>query len=81
MHLEGDAAAACAGPQTMDSGSVLAATGALQQAGTDNAVQLQMLRRSLDLQQSSLAQLIDAVPRNPPLAATGSVGTRVNTAA
>jgi len=63
----------------MDDTSVQAATGALAQAGTDNAVQLRMLRQAMDLQQAAVTQLVDAVPRNPPLATTGHVGTRVNT--
>jgi hypothetical protein len=63
----------------MDDNAVTAASGALQQAGTDNAVQVKVLRQALDQQQASITQLIDAVPRNPPLAAAGPVGTRVNT--
>jgi hypothetical protein len=40
---------------------------------------LVMLRKTLDLQASSAAQLIQALPQPPALATSGSLGSRVNT--
>ncbi|MBK8763098.1 MAG: YjfB family protein [Burkholderiaceae bacterium] len=37
-----------------------------------------MLRKALDLQASSAAQLIESLPR-PALASSGTLGTRLNT--
>jgi Putative motility protein len=39
---------------------------------------ISMLKKSLDLQESEAAQLLQALPQ-PALAASGSVGTRVDT--
>jgi len=44
-------------------------------------VQTAMLKKALDQDAASVAQLIAAVPAPPPLATSGSVGTRVNTLA
>ena len=42
---------------------------------------IQMLKKSMDLQAQAAAQLISALPQQqqPPLATSGSVGTKVNT--
>ena len=40
---------------------------------------ISMLRKSLDVQASSAAALIAALPQQPPLATSGSLGTQVNT--
>ena len=40
---------------------------------------IQMLKKSMDLQAQAAAQLISALPKQPSLATSGSVGTKVNT--
>ena len=37
-----------------------------------------MLRKSLDLQASNAAQLIQSLPQTAPLASSGQLGTRLN---
>ena len=40
---------------------------------------IQMLKKSMDLQAQAASQLIAALPQQPSLAASGSMGTKVNT--
>ncbi len=61
-----------------NSPSVQAATSASQSANAD-AVNLLVLRKALDLQAVSAATLLQALPQIPPLATSGTVGTRLNT--
>lgn len=42
------------------------------------AAAVSVLKKALDLQAASSVQLIESLPQ-PPLASSGSVGTRVNT--
>ena len=58
--------------------SVQAATSASQGANAD-AVNLLVLRKALNLQAASAATLLQALPSVPPLATSGTVGTRLNT--
>jgi hypothetical protein len=46
---------------------------------TQGAASLLMLKKSLDAQASTAAQLISALPQQPALATSGSLGTQVNT--
>lgn len=50
-----------------------------QAEATQVAVQNTVLRKSLDMQASNAAILLQALPQAPGLATEGSVGTRVNT--
>ena len=40
---------------------------------------LMMLKKALEVQSTTAAQLIEALPKPPSLASSGSVGTKVNT--
>jgi Putative motility protein len=50
----------------------------MKQAQSVQAVQVSVLKKSLDLQTSAAAALLQATPANLPLASSGSVGTQVN---
>ena len=63
---------------TGNADAVLAAT---QGQGLQADVQTAMLKKAMDQDASTAAQLIAAVPAPPPLATNGSVGTRVNAVA
>ena len=56
--------------------SVAAAVSQASQAKTGSAVELQMLKKTLDIQAQSAAQLIEAIPQP-----VGNVGRNVNTTA
>jgi hypothetical protein len=53
-------------------------TTSIAQSETADAVSIAVLRKALDLQGSSAAALIQALPQ-PALATQGNVGTKVNT--
>lgn len=57
--------------------AVQAATAATQSATSDD-VNMLVLKKAMDLQASSAAALLQALPQ-PALATQGSVGTKVNT--
>jgi len=59
------------------SSSVQSASAAAQSANSD-AVNILVLKKALDLQAVNAATLLQALPPAPPLATSGSVGTRVN---
>ena len=51
-------------------------------AQTSDAVNIAVLKKALDVQQTSAATLIDAMVQTmpqPPLATSGTLGTQVNT--
>lgn len=51
-------------------------------AQTSDAVNIAVLKKALDVQQTSATTLIDAMVQampQPPLATTGTLGTQVNT--
>ncbi|MBT9551753.1 MAG: YjfB family protein [Hydrogenophaga sp.] len=48
---------------------------------TTQDVQINVLKKALDMQESASAALLNAVAGNLPLAGSGSVGTQVNTMA
>ncbi len=50
----------------------------MKQAQSVQAVQVSVLKKSLDLQTSAAAALLQAIPANLPLASSGPVGTQVN---
>lgn len=63
--------------ETISSATVANASAA-DPATVSGAASLLVLKKALNLQASSAAQLIQALPQ-PALATSGSVGTRVNT--
>lgn len=48
---------------------------------TTQDVQIKVLKKAMDMQESASAALLNAVAGNLPLAGSGSVGTQVNTMA
>lgn len=64
----------------MDSltGASLANASAADPGTVQGVAALSVLKKAMNLQASSAAQLIQALPQ-PPLATTGAVGTQVNT--
>jgi len=48
------------------------------QADTADAVNLLVLRKAMDAQESTAAQLLDALPQPPKLATEGAVGRNLN---
>lgn len=51
---------------------------AMSQSQTAQAVQVHVLRKAMDMQESAAATLLQALPQ-PPLATSGTLGTQVNT--
>jgi hypothetical protein len=62
-----------------DLGNAAVAATQGQSQGVQADVQVAVLKKALDQQASAAAQLIASIPSPPPLAAGGSLGTRVNT--
>lgn len=63
----------------MDAVSSATAQASLADPGSvQGAAAVSVLKKALDLQAASAVQLIESLPQ-PPLASSGSVGTRVNT--
>ncbi|MBT9596688.1 MAG: YjfB family protein [Vitreoscilla sp.] len=62
-----------------NSPGVSAATSAASQGPTGDAVNLLVLRKALDTQAAGALALINAIPPQPALATSGSLGTQVNT--
>jgi hypothetical protein len=48
------------------------------QSDVAGAAQVYVLKKSMDMQATSVLSLLQALPGNLPLAASGSLGTRVN---
>ncbi|MFY7866033.1 YjfB family protein [Roseateles sp.] len=63
----------------------LSNTSLVKQAGSatpgsvQNEVQLTVLKKAMKLQEQGIMELLNAVPPSPPLASSGSLGTRLNT--
>jgi len=62
----------------MDINSIGSASAALSQASTGDAVAIAALRKSLDIQEQSAMQLIDALPQ-PTTNSPPNLGKSVNT--
>jgi hypothetical protein len=62
-----------------NSSGVSAAAAAASQGPTGDAVNLLVLRKALDTQAAGALALINAIPPQPALATSGSLGTQVNT--
>lgn len=50
-----------------------------RQGATEQQVQIRVLKKAMDMQESASAALLNSVAGNLPLAGSGSVGTQVNT--
>lgn len=50
----------------------------MQQASTVQAVQVSVLKKSMDVQASAALALLQALPAQLPLATSGHLGTQVN---
>jgi hypothetical protein len=51
----------------------------MSQGQTEQAVQINVLKKAMDLQESASAALLNAVAGDLPLASDGTVGTQLNT--
>ncbi|MCE1249370.1 MAG: YjfB family protein [Comamonadaceae bacterium] len=60
------------------SNAIMHTATALQQNQTADAVQVAVLKKSMDMQKNTAATLLQALPQ-PPLASSGTLGTQVNT--
>jgi hypothetical protein len=58
--------------------STVAAASAASQGSVQGSAAISVMKKALNLQANSAAQLIQALPQ-PGLATSGSVGTKVNT--
>ncbi|CAM3446926.1 YjfB family protein [Paracidovorax anthurii] len=58
--------------------SVVNTATALASQKTSDAVNITVLKKAIDIQKTSAAQLLEALPQ-PQLATSGSLGTQVNT--
>lgn len=54
------------------------ATVQMKQAQTIQQGQIAVFKKTMDIAESSVAQLIQSIPQPPPLATSGSLGTRLN---
>jgi len=59
--------------------SLVQTSTALAQQQTANAVQVNVLKKALDSNASTAAQLLQSVQPAPALASSGTLGTQVNT--
>lgn len=58
--------------------SIVNTAAGLASQKTSDAVNVAVLKKATDIQQSSAQQLLQALPQ-PPLATSGALGTQVNT--
>lgn len=54
------------------------ATVQMQQAQSIQQGQIAVLKKTMDIAESSVAQLIQSIPQPPALATSGNLGTRLN---
>ena len=59
--------------------SLVNAATAMASQKTSDAVNMTVLKKALDIQKSSAAQMLEALPQPQQLATSGSLGTQVNT--
>ncbi|MFN9471740.1 YjfB family protein [Acidovorax sp.] len=60
------------------SNSIVNTATALASRETSDALNVRVLKKALDIQASSAATLLQALPQ-PPLATSGTLGTQINT--
>lgn len=61
------------------SNNILQTANALSQSKTVDAVQTEVLKKSMEVQENAAATLLQALPQPQQLAASGALGTQVNT--
>lgn len=61
------------------SNNILQTANALSQSKTVDAVQTEVLKKSMDVQENAAATLLQALPQPQQLATSGTLGTQVNT--
>jgi hypothetical protein len=54
------------------------ATVQMKQAQTIQQGQIAVFKKTMDIAESSVTQLIQSIPQPPPLATSGNLGTRLN---
>lgn len=52
---------------------------AMNQAKTAQEVNTKVLKKSMEIQESTAATMLQSVPQTPQLATSGSLGTKLNT--
>jgi len=62
-----------------NSPSVNTAVASASQAPKADSVHILVLRKALDTQAAGALALLDAIPKQPPLATEGSLGRNINT--
>ena len=63
------------------SNNILQTANALSQSKTVDAVQTEVLKKSMEVQENAAATLLQALPQPQQLATSGTLGTQVNTCA
>jgi len=58
---------------------ILSTATSMSQAKTAQEVSTTVLKKSMDMQESAAATLLQALPQAPQLATSGSLGTKLNT--
>lgn len=58
--------------------AVANATAQMKQAQTIQQGQIAVFKKTMDIAETSIAQLIQSVPQPPSLAASGNLGTKLN---
>ena len=61
------------------SNNILQTANAMSRSKTVDAVQTEVLKKSMDVQENAAATLLQALPQPQQLAASGALGTQVNT--
>ncbi|MFT4243650.1 MAG: YjfB family protein [Acidovorax sp.] len=58
--------------------SIVTTATALASAKASDAVNITMLKKAMDMQETTAAILLGALPQQPALATSGTLGTQVN---
>ena len=61
------------------SNNILQTANALSQSKTVDAVQTEVLKKSMEVQENAAATLLQTLPQPQQLATSGALGTKVNT--
>lgn len=59
--------------------SIVSTATAMASKSTSDALNVRVLKKALDIQADSAATLLQALPQMPALAASGNLGTKLNT--
>lgn len=58
--------------------AMVGAVDQMKQAQLVNEVRVNVFKKAVDIKAESVSQLIDSVPKPPPLATSGNLGTKLN---